>query len=55
MKNDIKSITIQEPYRTEYKKAARGKWEYEEYWRMSHLERRQANPQRMTHPLKETI
>ena len=51
----VKSFTIQEPYKTAYKKAACGKWEYEEYWTMSHLERRQANPQKMRHPLKETV
>ena len=36
---------IQEPYKTGYKEAANGKWEYEEYWNMSHIERRKAATQ----------
>ena len=55
MKRKIISFNIQEPYRTEYEKAAHGKWYYKEYWIMSHIERRQANPQKMRHPLKETV
>ena len=55
MKKKIVDIYIQEPYRTGYTEAAQGKWYYEEYWKMSHLERRQANPQKMRHPLKEII
>jgi len=35
---------VQEPYNTGYKKASYGKWEYEQYWRMSHLELRKAYP-----------
>ena len=35
---------VQEPYSTGYKIAANGKWEYEQYWRMSHLEMRRAQP-----------
>jgi len=46
MKKDIKSLNIQEPYRTEYAKAANGKWYYQEYWTVSHIERRQAEPQK---------
>ena len=49
-KSKVKSFTIQEPYKTEYKKASNGKWEYEEYWTMSHLERRKANPQKQRRP-----
>tara|TARA_R100000700_G_C3046345_1_gene67845 strand:+ start:196 stop:390 length:195 start_codon:yes stop_codon:yes gene_type:complete len=38
--------SIQEPYRTGYKIAANGKWEYEQYWRMTLLEMRRAQPAR---------
>ena len=54
-KPKVKSFHIQEPYKSGYTEAACGKWYYEEYWTMSHLERRQANPQKMRHPLKETV
>ena len=53
MKRKLNSTNIQEPYKAEYKRASKGKWYYEEYWIMSHLERRKANPQKMKHPLKE--
>jgi hypothetical protein len=49
MKNKRKVVisdNVQEPYNTGYKIAANGKWEYEQYWRMSHLEMRRANPSR---------
>ena len=46
----VKSFTIQEPYHTGYAVAAKGKWYYEEYWTMSHLERRKANPQKQRRP-----
>ena len=51
----VKSFTIQEPYKSGYTEAANGKWYYEEYWTMSHLERRQANPQKAKRPSKEII
>tara|TARA_R110000824_G_C15153100_1_gene671224 strand:+ start:1045 stop:1224 length:180 start_codon:yes stop_codon:yes gene_type:complete len=53
MKKRSRSFQIQEPYRTGYKIASKGKWYYEEYWIISHLEKRKANPQKMRHPLKE--
>ena len=40
---NIKNNNIQEPYKTEYKIASKGKWYYEEFWRISHLENRKAN------------
>ena len=49
-KPKVKSFTIQEPYKSGYTEAARGKWYYEEYWTMSHLERRKANPQKQRRP-----
>ena len=36
---------IQEPYKTGYEKAAKGKWYIEEYFVISHLEKRIAEPQ----------
>tara|TARA_R100001443_G_scaffold107392_1_gene117242 strand:+ start:5033 stop:5212 length:180 start_codon:yes stop_codon:yes gene_type:complete len=36
--------SIQEPYKSGYEKASNGKWYYEEYWVMSHIERRKAYP-----------
>tara|TARA_R110002020_G_scaffold23434_1_gene77904 strand:- start:550 stop:720 length:171 start_codon:yes stop_codon:yes gene_type:complete len=44
-RKDYKSI-IQDYYRKGYEKAANGKWYYEEYWLMSHMERRKAYPQK---------
>ena len=56
MEKKTRSSNVQEPYKAEYKKAARGKWYYQEYWTMSHLERRKANPQKMrSHPLMEKV
>ena len=53
MRKRSRSFQIQEPYRTGYKIASKGKWYYEEYWTISLLEKRKANPQKMRHPLKE--
>ena len=55
MKKKIISFNIQEPYKTEYEKAANGKWYYEEYWTMSHIERRNANPQKLRRPFAVPI
>jgi hypothetical protein len=41
---------IQEPYKSGYKKAANGCWYVEEYFKMSHLERRKADPQTTRRP-----
>ncbi len=40
------SENIQEPYKSGYIKAANGKWEYLEYFIISHIEKRQAYPQK---------
>ena len=54
MRKRSRSFQIQEPYRTGYKIESKGKWYYEEYWIISHLEKRKANPQKMRHPIKES-
>jgi len=43
-KPKVYKSVIQDYYRKGYEKAANGKWYYEEYWLMSHIERRKAQP-----------
>ena len=40
----IKGTSVQEPYRSGYAKAAKGLWWLEQYFIVSHLERRKADP-----------
>ena len=40
-----RGTSVLEPYRSGYTKAAKGLWWLEQYFLLSHLERRKASPQ----------
>ena len=46
MMRNIKNNNIKEPYLSAYRKESRGKWYYEEYFRISYLENRKAYNQK---------
>ena len=45
-KKKSENTWIEEPYESGYRLASNGKWEYYEYFKLSHLERRKAYPAR---------
>lgn len=46
MHDKKKRFDIDKDYRVQYSKSANGKWYYEEFWRISYLERRRAYSQK---------